>query len=210
MNEQTQSNAATSALVLGYLGMLLLAVKKFVWSAPHSVAGESKSRAGRPAPAEAEKPAVSQSPGGAVAPDVPAKKTGQHEEEAQHLQSLSLSTPGNAPLDQLARAAAAERNLVAADQSAMPPFDHPSLPWQHESAAVLAVLERQELLSPRLEGWSEPLPGRLPVPTYAPAIMAFGTILFAMGLATTWYVCLIGSIVFAVAAWRWVGELQGE
>jgi hypothetical protein len=31
-----------------------------------------------------------------------------------------------------------------------------------------------------------------------------------MGLATVWYVCLVGSLVFAVAAWRWTGELQGE
>jgi hypothetical protein len=86
----------------------------------------------------------------------------------------------------------------------------PPQPWTHSSQKVADLLERQSLESARLPGWALPMPDRLPVPTYAPAVMALGIVVFAMGLATTWYVCLVGASVFAVAAWRWAGELQGE
>jgi hypothetical protein len=84
------------------------------------------------------------------------------------------------------------------------------LPEPLEPSSVGEVLEQQSLMSDQLEGWSAAAPERLPIPTYAPAIMALGVVLFAMGLATVWYVCVVGSIVFAIAAWRWTGELQGE
>ena len=129
------------------------------------------------------------------------------------LESLSLSTPGDAPLDRLARTAAWEQQVENQPEHSnlktpVPPgTDNPRMP---EDTSVEALLEHQSLASYRLEGWNMPEPERLPVPTYAPAIMAFGIVVFAMGLATIWYVCVVGSLVFAVAAWRWVGELQGE
>jgi hypothetical protein len=116
-------------------------------------------------------------------------------------ESLSLSTSGDAPLDRLAR--------VAADEKRKPPSLRDGFSPQREES-VEDVLQCQGLESARLPGWGEPKPDRLPVPTYAPAVMAFGIVIFAMGLATIWYVCVVGSLVFAVAAWRWVGELQGE
>ena len=72
------------------------------------------------------------------------------------------------------------------------------------------VLKRQSLDSKLLPGWHLPMPARLPVPTFAPAIMAMGIVFFVMGIVTKWYVCVVGIIVFAVATWRWVEELQGE
>ena len=111
-----------------------------------------------------------------------------------------LAGPGETPLDHLARQAAAE-NVT----------DPESLKSQAaEPATVEEVLRNQNLESRTLEGWSEPEPRRLPMPTYAPAVMAFGIVVFALGLATIWYVCLAGAVVFAVAAWLWVGELEGE
>ena len=93
-------------------------------------------------------------------------------------------------------------------RSAEPPDS--AQPHAPESSSVEGLLEYQSLASRRLAGWTVPQPQKLPVPTYSPAIMAFGIVVFAMGLATTWYVCVVGSLVFAVAAWRWTGELQGE
>ncbi len=117
------------------------------------------------------------------------------------LQSLSLSTPGDAPLDRIARMAS-----IPVDQG--PPDPEPLTPSVYPRTED--VLEHQSLTDIHLDHWSVPEPARLPIPTYAPAIMAFGIVLFAMGLATIWYVCVVGSIVFAIAAWRWTAELQGE
>ncbi|MGC2661809.1 MAG: hypothetical protein WA324_27945 [Bryobacteraceae bacterium] len=134
-------------------------------------------------------------------------------EPQQKLESLSLSTPGDAPLDRLARTAVSEKQNPRQPEpsgleTAVPPGSASPRPPEDES--VSALLNDQSLESGRLEGWNLPVPRRLPVPTYAPAVMAFGIVVFAMGLATIWYVCVMGSLVFAVAAWRWVGELQGE
>jgi hypothetical protein len=131
------------------------------------------------------------------------------EQGGQELESLSPATPGNAPLDRLARRAAAEQR-----EEGRPEFDGPprALPisWAHDSPVVAEVLRHQSLDSAPLRGWSAPMPARLPVPTFAPAVMALGIVIFAMGLATIWYVCVVGAIVFAKAAWRWIGEMQGS
>lgn len=133
--------------------------------------------------------------------------------DEQKLESLSLSTPGDAPLDRLARRAAWEQREKHQPQHSNLKKSEPSksqASCKPDGESVAAQLHNQSLDSDRLEGWSSPAPERLPIPTYAPAIMAFGIIVFAMGLATIWYVCVAGCIVFAVAAWRWIGELQGE
>lgn len=119
---------------------------------------------------------------------------------SQELESLSLSAPGDEPLDRLAVIAEREQ------QEGYEPRMLNTLPADADS--IEELLQHQSLQSSRLEGWSLPEPARLPVPTFAPAVMAFGIVVFAMGLATVWYVCVMGSLVFAVAAWRWVGELQ--
>ena len=131
----------------------------------------------------------------------------------EQLESLSFQTPGDAPLDRIARRAHREQHEEdqlghSGLKTPVPPGSGHPRPAGEKNVAGL--LEHQSLASYRLEGWNLPAPERLPVPTYAPAVMAFGIVVFAMGLATVWYVCVVGALVFAVAAWRWTGELQGE
>jgi len=125
------------------------------------------------------------------------------------LESLSGNPEGDAALDRLSRLATREEshseaaNLqVAADSPA------PGLGSIRDTEDE--VLKRQSLDSELLPGWHRPTPERLPVPTFAPAIMAMGIVFFVMGIVTTWYVCVVGIIAFAVATWLWVAELQGE
>ncbi len=129
------------------------------------------------------------------------------------LQDLSGDTPGATELDWMARRAAAEERDSGGrgdlERSRSLPV-HATRAWDSESSRIADVLEHQSLGSEPIAGWSRPRLEKLPVPTFAPAVMAFGIVVFAMGIATTWYVCVAGSIVFAVAAWRWTGELQGE
>ncbi len=58
--------------------------------------------------------------------------------------------------------------------------------------------------------WSEPQPASLPALTYAPATMALGIVIFALGLITRWYVAVVGGAIFARAIWIWVGDLTNE
>ncbi len=124
-----------------------------------------------------------------------------------------MDTPGAAPLDRLARTfneekREEEQGVDLTDR--VPPFMPHSPRALPTAQAVSAVLSFQSLESEHLAGWHRPNPSELPLPTYAPAVMAFGIVIFAMGLATTWYVCVAGAVVFAIAAWRWTGELQGD
>ena len=59
-------------------------------------------------------------------------------------------------------------------------------------------------------GWSPAQPETLPTPTYTPVMMAFGIIFIALGLVTKWYVAIVGATVFAVAVWRWIGEIRND
>ena len=136
-------------------------------------------------------------------------------EVGQSLESLSFKTPGDAALDRLARRAEFEERVAptpgrsGADLQ-IPEFGGAPQSWAHGDPNVADLLARQSFESVHLRSWSIPQPARLAVPTFAPAVMALGIIVFAMGLATIWYVCAIGALVFAVAAWRWTGELQGK
>ena len=58
--------------------------------------------------------------------------------------------------------------------------------------------------------WNEPQPASIPALTYAPATMALGIVIFALGLITRWYVALVGGVIFARAIWMWVGDLTDE
>lgn len=207
--------AANAALAAGYLGLGLL----WVWRLIHPSAAKAPSRT---KPTWAAKTAGKLSawarqledvtgatgaadPDGSEAKDAADKDT--EEAAAAALPSLSLTTPGYAALDRVAQYAAAEA-AAGLSEEPLPPFERKPRAWQANSPLVLEVLAHQRLESPRLEGWNEPRPGKLPLPTFAPAIMAFGIIMFAMGLATIWYVCLVGSLIFVIAAWRWTAELQ--
>ena len=201
--------AANAALAAGYLGFGLLWVWRLIH--PSSAKAPSKSEPAWAAKTAGKLSAWAQRLEEATGTPGPDATDGAHhdkqETDGASLPSLSLTTPGYAAFDQIAQYAADEAGLPTAP---LPPFDRKPGPWQANSPLVLEVLAHQRLESPRLEGWNEPRPGKLPLPTFAPAIMAFGIIMFAMGLATTWYVCLVGSLVFAIAAWRWTAELQEE
>jgi hypothetical protein len=143
----------------------------------------------------------------------PNTERGNRSPTQPQLQDLQASQGAEA-LDRLAQTADADfrkrdqRREPSLEKA--PPFQKPEHSWSNDDELVARVLRYQRLEEPRLQGWSEPRPTKLPLPTYAPAIMAFSIVLFAMGLATIWYVCVIGAMVFAVAAYRWVDELQEE
>lgn len=67
--------------------------------------------------------------------------------------------------------------------------------------------ENAQLLTQRTPGWHVPHPSHLPVPTYAPAMTAFGIVFIALGAVTVWPVSLIGAVIFFAAIAKWIGEL---
>lgn len=142
----------------------------------------------------------------------PSARETHKKESSPLLPSLSKSVPGRAPLDQLARTAYAEENTVDFKSSLSAEISTTSAISAEETIrdSQHDVLAAQSLAGARIPGWNRPTPDRLPVPTFAPATMAMGIVVFAMGIVTAWYVCVVGAMVFAVATWRWVGEMQGE
>jgi hypothetical protein len=56
-------------------------------------------------------------------------------------------------------------------------------------------------------GWNAPLPERLPKPTAAPALFAFGVTLFGWGVISSALLCLIGGAVLIYALLHWIGEI---
>ncbi len=59
-------------------------------------------------------------------------------------------------------------------------------------------------------GWHVPEHMELPEPTYWPAVLAFGIVLFAWGIVTSYIIIGVGLIVFAVAVAGWIGDLRHE
>lgn len=142
-------------------------------------------------------------------PEFSAPKRSQSESVDRPLENLSETSDGGAPLDHLFHIAAKEEGgSEAANLQVVGDSPAPGLGSIHDTEDE--VLKRQSLDSELLPGWHRPTPERLPVPTFAPAIMAMGIVFFVMGIVTTWHVCVVGIIVFAVATWLWVAELQGE
>ncbi len=142
-------------------------------------------------------------------PEFSARKRSQSESVDRPLENRSESSDGDAPLDHLFHIAAKEEggseaaNLQVVDEG-------PAAAQGSILDTENEVLKRQSLTSKLLPGWHLPAPEGLPVPTFAPAIMAMGIVFFVMGIVTTWYVCVVGIMVFAVATWLWVAELQGK
>ena len=56
-------------------------------------------------------------------------------------------------------------------------------------------------------GWHVPHPSRLPVPTYAPVMTAFGIVFIALGAVTVWPLSVIGAFIFFAGLGKWIGEL---
>lgn len=204
MKQENETRSAKTALAAGYAGMVLLWLWRTLRGTPRKIGAMEESSWVNTLTRRLENVARKVEH---AAEHVEPERAGKPPEAPEPaLPSLSLQTPGYAPLDDLARFAAAKQG----NHTPPPPFGRAPLAWKHDDPVVHEVLNYQGLEQRRLEGWNEPKPAKLPVPTFAPAIMAFGIIMFAMGLATIWYVCAVGSVIFAVAAWRWVGELQED
>jgi hypothetical protein len=65
----------------------------------------------------------------------------------------------------------------------------------------------QEPLRP---GWFALAPEKLPEPTYWPAAMALGTILFFWGLVSSFILTAVGLVLLAVSLAGWLGELRHD
>ncbi len=62
----------------------------------------------------------------------------------------------------------------------------------------------------RPAGWTEPLPRRIPRPTWSPFALAFGLVFLGLGLVASRIVLVIGVVVALAAAVKWIRELGHE
>jgi len=62
----------------------------------------------------------------------------------------------------------------------------------------------------RPPGWKEPLPDRLPRPTYWPAALALGATMALLGPVSLMAVTVVGVCVAAIALAGWIGEIVHE
>ena len=46
--------------------------------------------------------------------------------------------------------------------------------------------------------------------SYAPALLAAGTMLIAWGMISHWSIAAVGLLLSGVALWKWIQELEGE
>jgi hypothetical protein len=59
--------------------------------------------------------------------------------------------------------------------------------------------------------WNEPLPEKIPSPTYAPAFLALGITLLLFGVVSSYVFSATGFVLMVVSICKWVGELlHGE
>jgi hypothetical protein len=56
-------------------------------------------------------------------------------------------------------------------------------------------------------GWTVCPTERMPAPTAAPVLFAFGLTLLAWGIVSSFVVSLIGAAVVAVSLLHWIGEI---
>ena len=55
--------------------------------------------------------------------------------------------------------------------------------------------------------WAEPLPEKIPPPTYAPAALALGIVLILWGLIASWMISAVGGLLAISALSYWIREL---
>lgn len=67
--------------------------------------------------------------------------------------------------------------------------------------------EDPQLLTEHTPGWHTPPHAVLAVPTWAPAMVAFGLVFLALGVVTRWPLSVIGAIIFVLAITKWMREL---
>lgn len=62
----------------------------------------------------------------------------------------------------------------------------------------------------RRTDWAEPLPRRVPRPTWAPFALAFGLVILGLGLVASRVVLAIGLAIAIASAVAWIRELSHE
>ncbi len=62
----------------------------------------------------------------------------------------------------------------------------------------------------RRPGWTEPLPRRIPPPTWSPFGLAFGLVILGLGLVASGLVVAMGAAIAIAAAVAWIRELGHE
>ncbi|HKY64108.1 MAG TPA: hypothetical protein VJR29_11890 [bacterium] len=55
--------------------------------------------------------------------------------------------------------------------------------------------------------WAEPLPEKIPPPSYAPAVLALGLVLILWGLIAGWMISVVGAFLTVFALSYWIREL---
>lgn len=95
------------------------------------------------------------------------------------------------------------KNLSSPSNDALPP----ELQLPLMLPAPTAHAENPQLLTQHTPGWHVPHPFHLPVPTYAPAMTAFGIVFIALGAVTIWPLSVVGAVIFILAIAKWIGEL---
>ncbi len=88
------------------------------------------------------------------------------------------------------------REPVSSEQLEAPP-----------SPATLFVSHAPKIWPDIRPGWETPQPDRLPKPTYAPATLAFGVALGAAGIVTSFWVSIVGVILFIFGLTYWIGDI---
>lgn len=81
---------------------------------------------------------------------------------------------------------------------------------QASSISVAESLPHSGIARELPPGWTLPRPERLPEPTYNPVIFALGIIFLAMGVVSSYYIAVVGAVLFVIGLARWIGELQHD
>jgi hypothetical protein len=58
------------------------------------------------------------------------------------------------------------------------------------------------------DGWSDPVPDKLPPPTYAPVFVALGITFLLFGVVSSYVFSAAGVVVIIASLVKWVGELM--
>ena len=105
------------------------------------------------------------------------------------------------------------RDFVRALEGKAPLHGFDAVPHHNEATPQLALpsgeahSEAAQLLTQQIPGWHTPAPSTLPIPTYAPAMTAFGIVFIALGAVTVWPLSIVGGLIFVLAVAKWIGEL---
>lgn len=98
-------------------------------------------------------------------------------------------------------------NTTPVDAGADPTREEQEVAPQLTLPAPQTHFEGAQVLEQHTPGWHVPHPSHLAVPSYAPAMTAFGIVFIALGAVTRWPLSVIGAAIFVLAIAKWIGEL---